>query len=80
MRDPIEIKNRPDFAAFVAELEADLRSHPGDWENPTLERFLEAVGAWANGIKWGQTVPASLDNPEAWSLAATLLYAGRIYE
>jgi hypothetical protein len=80
MRDPLEIKSRADFVAFVAELEADLLNQRDQWENPTLERFLEALGASANDIKWDQTVPASLDRPEAWSLAATLLCAGRGYE
>ena len=80
MREPTEIKTRMDFVSFVAELEADLQSQPDNWENPTLERFLEALGAWAKDVKWGQTAPASLDRPEAWSLAAALLHAGRIYE
>jgi hypothetical protein len=80
MRDPNEIKSRADFVAFIAELESDLKSHPNEWENPTLERFLNALGAWAEGFKLGVNVPASFDRPEAWSLAAMLLWAGRYYE
>jgi hypothetical protein len=53
MRDPKEIKSRPDFVAFVAELEADLKSHPNEWQNLTLEIFLEALGAWAKGPQVG---------------------------
>jgi hypothetical protein len=45
MRDPKQIQSRADFVAFVAELEADLKSYPNEWENPTLETFLEALGA-----------------------------------
>jgi hypothetical protein len=66
--------------AFVAELESDLKSHPNEWENITLETFLEALGAWAQGFRLGANVPASLDQPEAWALAAMLLWAGRIYD
>ncbi len=80
MCDPKQIKSRADFVAFVAELEADLKIHPNEWENPTLETFLAALGAWAVGLRLGVNVPASLDRPEAWSLAATLLWAGRSYE
>ena len=80
MRDPKEIKSRAHFVAFVAELETDLKSRPDQWENLTLETFLEALGAWAEGIRLGVHAPASLDRPEAWSLAATLLLAGRSYE
>jgi hypothetical protein len=80
MRDPTEIKSRAQFVAFIAELEIDLKSHPDQWENLTLETFLEALGAWAGGLRLGVNAPASLDRPEAWSLAAMLLLAGRSYE
>jgi len=80
MRNPDQIKSREDFVAFIAELEADLQSNSDKWENPTLDRYLEAVGAWANDLKWGQNVSASLDRPEAWKLAAILFYVGKIYE
>jgi hypothetical protein len=80
VRDPIEIKTRADFVAFVAELEADLKSHPNEWENLTLETFLNALGAWAEGFRLRVNAPASLDRPQAWSLAAMLLWAGRTYE
>ena len=79
MRDPKEIKSRAQFVAFVAELEVDL-SHPNEWENLTLDAFLGALSAWAEGVRLGVNVPASLDRPEAWSLAAMLLWGGRSYE
>jgi hypothetical protein len=80
MRDPIEVKSRAEFVAFVAELEDDLKNHPNEWENPTLERFLDALGAWAQGFRLGVNAQASLDQPETWSLAAMLLLAGRDHE
>jgi hypothetical protein len=80
MRDPEEIKSRADFVAFVAELEVNLKSHHNEWENLTLETFLGALGAWAEGFRLGVNAPAALDRPEAWSLAAMLLRAGRDYE
>jgi hypothetical protein len=70
VRDPKEVK----------ELEANLKSQPNEWENPTLERFLNALGAWVEGFRLGVNVPALFDQPEAWSLAANLLSAGRIHE
>ena len=80
MRDPAEIKSRTDFVAFVAELEANLKNRPNEWENPTLESFLDALSAWAHGARPGVNFPSSLDRSEAWSLAAMLLLAGRVYE
>lgn len=39
------IKDRADAAGLVEEMLEDLREHPDEWENPTLERFLEALAA-----------------------------------
>jgi hypothetical protein len=80
MRDPKEIKSKAELAAFIAELESDLKNHPDGWENITLENFLEAMGAWAQDANLGTNIPTSWDRPEAWSLAATLLLAASIYE
>jgi hypothetical protein len=41
------IDSRKDFAAFARALGADLRDNPETWENGSLERFLEALAAWA---------------------------------
>lgn len=34
-----------DVARLVQAMHTDLVEHPGKWENPTLERFLDALGA-----------------------------------
>ena len=41
------IRSRKDFAAFAQALSADLHDNPETWENGSLERFLEALAAWA---------------------------------
>ena len=40
-----KIETREDLATFVAALRRDLLGSPDDWENPTLERYLEALAA-----------------------------------
>ena len=40
------VRSRPDCAAFVRTLLGDLKDNPDEWENTTLEDYLEAVAAW----------------------------------
>lgn len=44
------IYNKDDLVRFIRELRVDLISNSITWENPTLERYLEAMQAWLNDI------------------------------
>lgn len=52
------------FAAFVAQLSEEYRQRGNEWENATLERFLEALSAWVEtGPGWyerhrGEALPS----------------------
>jgi hypothetical protein len=75
------IETKEDLADFVALLKADLDSSSDDWENPNLERYLEAMGAWIcsmdNAYKnMGKEFP---DQP-TWKMLADILYAAKLYE
>jgi hypothetical protein len=50
MRESTRSKIRQDLSQFVGALRTDLATNPDRWENPTLDRFLEAMGAWIEGI------------------------------
>lgn len=69
-----KIKTKQDLSQFVGALHADLATHPERWENPTLGRFLEAIGAWIEDT--GQT-PA---DPPTWKTFGDILMAARVYE
>ena len=43
--DLSQVSSHTDVAQVAQHMLADLRAHPGDWENATLERFLEALAA-----------------------------------
>ena len=43
-RDSIE--TRQDLARFVNLLRQDLANNADAWENPTLDRYLEALAGW----------------------------------
>ena len=74
-------KTKEDLAAFIAALRLDLAANPEEWENHTLERFLEAMEAWIRDMdgyfkNMGQPV---VDVPN-WRTLADILYASKIYE
>ena len=81
------VATRADFARFVRALladweasaaaEAQAPSAPwsaasGGWENPTLDRFLEALAAYADA--------QPLAEPPSWRSFAALLAAAKVYE
>lgn len=75
------VSTREDFARFLTDALADLRNRPQDWENDTLESFLEAWSAWVMAMpslckNLGKRVP---DQPD-WNLLANMVMAARIYE
>lgn len=77
------IQTREDLVAFVRALLADLveNADKAEWENPTLERYLEALAAWTEDmdgyfLNTGQPIP---EQP-TWNLIGQMLYAAKIYE
>ena len=42
------IRTRQGLARFIRELANDFRSNPDEWENDTLDSFLEALAAWTD--------------------------------
>lgn len=40
-----QVSSHADAARVVSQMLDDLRAHPTKWENPTLERFLDALAA-----------------------------------
>ena len=79
------------FLAFVSWLEADRRDslakeavnphHPmalatNDWENTTIEDFLDAAVAWATDQARAERAEPS----ESWRYFAQFLFAGKGYE
>lgn len=75
------INSKEDLAEFIAALRADLVANPDTWENPTLERFLEAMESWVRAMdayynNTGQSPPST----PGWKTLADGLYAAKLYE
>ena len=64
------ISTKEELATFIANLREDLAHNDGEWENVTLEAYLEAMEAWIADSEFG-------DEPPWRILAKVLLAAGR---
>ena len=70
-------RSADDVAEIVHLMHADLSANPTAWENPTLDRFLDALGGYLRdaGEERYADVPAA-----AWAALADILYAASLYE
>ena len=67
------MKTGNDAVEAIRNLLVELREEPDTWENPSLDRFLDAMAAWTedSGRK---------DSPASWDLIIEMLRAGKLYE
>ncbi|HYI02784.1 DUF7660 family protein [Hyalangium sp.] len=75
------IRSNDDLVTFIRSLRADLIEKPDTWENPTLERFLEALAAWTEAMdgyyrNTGQEIPKQ----PSWKVVGDMLMAAKMYE
>jgi hypothetical protein len=66
---------RVDVVKALEALLQNLDQNRESWENPTLERYLEAMGAWVQdwGNKYNVVEPS-------WEFVVMMLQAAKIYE
>jgi hypothetical protein len=76
-----KIRSRDDFVALVEAMLRDLRTNPGAWENPTLDRFLGAMAAWTPNVeRYYQNIGEPMPAEPTWRMFGEILMAARIYE
>lgn len=82
VHDPEDVTSREQFSDFVASLLRDLHDNSREWENPTLELFLEAAAGYALDVPGALKNARSRIDPEkpSWELFALILAGARIYE
>ena len=74
------VESAQDLIAVITHLWTNLQAHPEQWENQTLDSFLQAMAAWLS------TFPQVYINTERpipepdWKFVADCLRAARIYE
>ncbi|MEU6393923.1 hypothetical protein [Streptomyces sp. NPDC046939] len=67
--------------SYVRRLSQEAETASGDWENQSLDHYLEALSAWTDDMDGyfrnrGEPIP---DRPD-WSLIASMLRAACFYE
>lgn len=80
--DPETVTSRVDFIAFVQRLQENLQCHSEEWENTSLERFLEALARYADVFDaYVRNVGSPIDPEQpSWQLFAVLLCGAKVYE
>lgn len=77
----LSVRTREDLAAFVAELKADFTANPGDWTNPDLASFLDAMASWIEDMDgYYRNTGQNMSALPPWRIVADVLMAARIYE
>lgn len=76
-----KIQTREDFIKFVTLLRKDFSQNQEEWENPTLERYLEGLEQSAEDID-GKYLNRNENFPvqPSWKLLAELLLMAAYYE
>ncbi len=75
------ITDKVSFLEMCRELCSDLAQNPDEWENHTLDRFLEAMMGWIEDMDGfytniGMAVPEEL----TWKTLGDILVAAKSYE
>jgi hypothetical protein len=75
------VETRQDVVAIVEAMLADLQAAPDDWENGTVQRYLEALAATLNALdrlyaNRGEPIPATA----TWRQVAQALVMASGYE
>ena len=58
----------------LEELIQEFKDDPASWENPTIDRLLEAMHAWLSAVR------SRVPDPPSWKLVELMLRAAKIYE
>ncbi|MEL7106174.1 MAG: hypothetical protein AAGM21_09650 [Pseudomonadota bacterium] len=75
------VQSSADLSEFVEELRLSLANSNEDWENVTLDPYLDAIGRWLGSVEQlfkntGRELPSEVP----WGLFAEVLFAASIYE
>jgi hypothetical protein len=77
--DPSDVATRGDFGRFLSAVLADFRSTgEAEWENGTLDRFLDGLSAFADARV--VDAPGPDQEQASWRLFAEIVQAATGYE
>ena len=75
------VSSKDDLAELIEAMKKDFDKNSHEWENPTVDRFLEAMASWVRSMDnyYRNTGKAPVVSP-TWSTFADILAAAKIYE
>jgi hypothetical protein len=76
-----QIETKDDLMKFIFMLRKDLNHNVEEWENYTLDSFLEAMEGWMQDMD-GYYLNTNQPLPEqpSWKMIADILMAAKYYE
>jgi predicted Ser/Thr protein kinase len=79
--DLSKIVSKEDLADFIETLRDNFVQSSSEWENPTMDRYLDAMAAWVRDMD-GYYRNAGENPPiqPTWRTVADILVAAKIYE
>ena len=75
------VNSREDFVKFVGYLNNDYQQKRDEWQNKTLEQFLNGLAGFANDMKgYYKNMGQEIDVERiTWRMAAEMLLAATVY-
>jgi len=76
-----KIKTKKDFIIFVNLLKEDYTNNKEEWENPSIDMFLDAMAVWTEHIeRYYKNSEEEIPKDIPWKIFADILLASKIYE
>lgn len=71
--------DKESFLNFLSVLKSDYANQKDEWENWSIDAYLDAVHAWVSAFQGSELDDFNWKNPD-WRLIAAIFYMGKIYE
>ena len=75
------VGSKEELLSFLGLLINDFKNNPDEWENKSVESFIEGMQSWVEdmeGYYENNNIP--IPNNIDWGFFANVFYAGKIYE
>lgn len=75
------VDSKEEFIKFIGHLVNDFKENRVEWENKTLDTYLEGMQSWVDDME-GYFKNNNMQTPKNinWNFFANVLYAAKIYE